>query len=159
MVTLIVVLAAIGMSTYSTSVRRAKEAVLREDLFRLRDAIDQYNADKGIYPPDSGVARHRRVHAADPQRPDYRVCRHVADRDVGARSRESRTRHRASTTSRAARKAPRIDGDRTRNGNCLHKRERRFAREQRHRTERRLTESAGVDANRAFQSVIQTRRL
>jgi general secretion pathway protein G len=51
-VTLIVVLAGIGISTYSTSVRRAKEAVLREDLFRLKDAIDQYNADKGTYPPD-----------------------------------------------------------------------------------------------------------
>ena len=51
-VTLVVVLAGIGMSTYSTSVRRAKEAVLAEDLFRMRDAIDQYNADKGTYPPD-----------------------------------------------------------------------------------------------------------
>ena len=51
-VTLIVVLAGIGMATYSTSVQRAKEAVLSEDLFRLRDALDQYNADKGIYPPD-----------------------------------------------------------------------------------------------------------
>ena len=51
-VTLIVVLAGIGLSTYSTSVTRAKEAVLREDLFRMRDAIDQYNADKGVYPPD-----------------------------------------------------------------------------------------------------------
>ena len=51
-VTLIVVLAAIGMSTYSTSVTRAKEAVLREDLFRMRDSIDQYYADKGSYPPD-----------------------------------------------------------------------------------------------------------
>jgi general secretion pathway protein G len=53
-VTLIVVLAAIGISTYSLSVRRAREAVLREDLFRLRDAVDQYNADKGTYPPDLG---------------------------------------------------------------------------------------------------------
>ena len=51
-VTLIVVLAGIGMSTYSTSVTRAKEAVLREDLFRMRDSIDQYYADKGSYPPD-----------------------------------------------------------------------------------------------------------
>jgi general secretion pathway protein G len=50
--TLIVVLAGIGLSTYATSVTRAKEAVLREDLFRFRDAIDQYNADKGSYPPD-----------------------------------------------------------------------------------------------------------
>ena len=51
-VTLIVVLAGIGMSTYSTSVTRAKEAALRENLFRMRDSIDQYYADKGSYPPD-----------------------------------------------------------------------------------------------------------
>jgi general secretion pathway protein G len=51
-VTLIIVLAGIGISTYALGVRRAKEAVLREDLFRLRDAVDQYNADKGSYPPD-----------------------------------------------------------------------------------------------------------
>ena len=51
-VTLIVVIAGIGMSTYSTSVTRAKEAVLREDLFRIRDSIDQFYADKGSYPPD-----------------------------------------------------------------------------------------------------------
>jgi general secretion pathway protein G len=51
-VTLIVVLAGIGLATYSTSVRRAKEATLREDLFRMNDAIDQYHADKGSYPPD-----------------------------------------------------------------------------------------------------------
>ena len=51
-ITLIVVLAGIGLSTYSSSVRRAKEAVLLEDLFRFKDAIDQYNADKGTYPPD-----------------------------------------------------------------------------------------------------------
>ena len=50
--TLIVVLAGIGMSTYSTSVTRAKEAVLRENLFRMRDSIDQFYADKGTYPPD-----------------------------------------------------------------------------------------------------------
>jgi general secretion pathway protein G len=50
--TLLVVIAGIGLSTYSTSVQRAKEAVLRENLFRLRDNIDQYYADKGTYPPD-----------------------------------------------------------------------------------------------------------
>ena len=50
--TLIVVLAGIGMSTYSASVTRAKEAVLRENLFRMRDSIDQFYADKGTYPPD-----------------------------------------------------------------------------------------------------------
>jgi general secretion pathway protein G len=51
-ITLVIVLAGIGLATYSTSVTRAKEATLREDLFRLRDAIDQYNADKGHEPSD-----------------------------------------------------------------------------------------------------------
>lgn len=49
-VTLIVLLASIGMVQYANSVQRAKEAVLKEDLFRMRDAIDQYYADKNKYP-------------------------------------------------------------------------------------------------------------
>ena len=51
-VTVIVVLAGIGLATYSTSVTRAKEATLKEDLFRMRDAIDQHYADKGSDPSD-----------------------------------------------------------------------------------------------------------
>lgn len=47
---LIAVLAGIAMVQYTTSVQRAREAVLREDLFRMRDAIDQYYADKGKWP-------------------------------------------------------------------------------------------------------------
>jgi general secretion pathway protein G len=49
--TLIVILAGTGLAMYSTSVTRAREATLKEDLFRMRDAIDQYHADKGTYPP------------------------------------------------------------------------------------------------------------
>ena len=48
--TLIVVLATMGMTQYQNSVTHSREAVLKEDLFRLRDAIDQYYADKGQYP-------------------------------------------------------------------------------------------------------------
>jgi general secretion pathway protein G len=51
-VTLVIVLAGIGLATYTTSLIRAKEATLKEDLFRLRDAIDQYGADKGHEPSD-----------------------------------------------------------------------------------------------------------
>jgi len=47
---LIVILASIGLALYGNSVTRAKESVLKEDLFRMRDAIDQYYADKGKYP-------------------------------------------------------------------------------------------------------------
>jgi general secretion pathway protein G len=49
-VTLLVILASIGMPQYRNSVLRAREAVLREDLWRMRDAIDQYYADKNKWP-------------------------------------------------------------------------------------------------------------
>jgi len=48
--TLIVVLSTMAMVSYQNSVVRAREAVLKEDLFRLRDAIDQYYADKTKWP-------------------------------------------------------------------------------------------------------------
>jgi general secretion pathway protein G len=47
---LIVVLAGIGLTVYANSVTRAKEAVLKEDLYRMKDAIDQYYADRNRYP-------------------------------------------------------------------------------------------------------------
>jgi len=48
---LIVILAGIGLAVHANSQTRAKEAVLKEDLFRMRDAIDQHYADKNAYPP------------------------------------------------------------------------------------------------------------
>jgi general secretion pathway protein G len=49
-VSLIVILATMGLTQYRASVIHAREATLKEDLFRMRDAIDQYYADKGKYP-------------------------------------------------------------------------------------------------------------
>ena len=49
-ISIIVILASMGMAQYRNSVVRAREAVLKEDLFRMRDAIDQYYADKNKYP-------------------------------------------------------------------------------------------------------------
>jgi general secretion pathway protein G len=49
-VSMIVILASMGMVQYRNSVRRAEEAALKENLFRMRDAIDQYYADKNKYP-------------------------------------------------------------------------------------------------------------
>jgi len=49
-VSLIVILATMGMTQYRQSVLYAREATLKEDLFRMRDAIDQYYADKGKWP-------------------------------------------------------------------------------------------------------------
>jgi general secretion pathway protein G len=66
---LIVTLAGVGLSFYGNSVTRSKEAVLKEDLFRMRDAIDQYYADKNKYPPtlDSLVSdKYMRAIPVDP---------------------------------------------------------------------------------------------
>src|SRR5688572_14177775 len=49
--TIIVTLATIGMVQYRQSVMFARESVLKDDLFKMRDAIDQYYADKNKYPP------------------------------------------------------------------------------------------------------------
>ena len=48
--TLIVILAGIGLAVHANSQTRAREAVLKENLFRMRDVIDQYYADKNAYP-------------------------------------------------------------------------------------------------------------
>jgi general secretion pathway protein G len=49
-ITMIMVLASIALNQYRNSVTYAKEAALKSDLFFMRDAIDQYYADKGRYP-------------------------------------------------------------------------------------------------------------
>ena len=47
---IIVILAGMATAMYVNSIQRSKEAVLKSDLFRMRDAIDQYYADKNKYP-------------------------------------------------------------------------------------------------------------
>jgi len=49
-VALIGLLVGIALPTYKHAQAKAKEAVLRENLFILRQTIDQYFADKGYYP-------------------------------------------------------------------------------------------------------------
>jgi general secretion pathway protein G len=49
-VSILGILAAIALPNYKSAIVQAKEAVLREDLYRFRDLIDQYQADKGRYP-------------------------------------------------------------------------------------------------------------
>ena len=47
---LVVIMAGLATIGYGTAVTRSREAVLKEDLFRMRDAIDQYFADRTEYP-------------------------------------------------------------------------------------------------------------
>ena len=49
-ITLVVTMAGIATIGYGTAMTRSREAVLKEDLFRMRDAIDQYFADRTEYP-------------------------------------------------------------------------------------------------------------
>jgi len=49
-VAMIGILVSIALPNYKTAIMQSREAVLKEDLFRFRDLIDQYYADKGKYP-------------------------------------------------------------------------------------------------------------
>lgn len=49
-IALITILATMGIVQYRNSIQSTRESVLRTDLFRMRDAIDQYYADKTKYP-------------------------------------------------------------------------------------------------------------
>jgi general secretion pathway protein G len=47
---IIMILASLSLVQYRNSIRTTKEAALKSDLFLMRDAIDQYYADKAKYP-------------------------------------------------------------------------------------------------------------
>ena len=45
-VSIIIILISMAVPSYQQHVKRAREAVLREDLYQMRNAIDQYSLDK-----------------------------------------------------------------------------------------------------------------
>lgn len=45
------ILATMAIPSFKTATVKAREAVLKEDLFNLRNVIDQYYADNSVYPP------------------------------------------------------------------------------------------------------------
>ena len=49
-ISILVILAMIGIAQYQKTVLAAKEATLRENLFQMRKMLDQYAADKGKLP-------------------------------------------------------------------------------------------------------------
>jgi general secretion pathway protein G len=51
-VALIGILAGVAVGNYRNSIQKAKESVLRENLWVMRSLINQYFADKGQYPMD-----------------------------------------------------------------------------------------------------------
>ena len=49
-ITLIMILASLALTQYRNSITSTKEAAMKSNLFLMREAIDQYYADKGKYP-------------------------------------------------------------------------------------------------------------
>jgi general secretion pathway protein G len=47
---IVATLLTLALPRYFSSVEKSKEAVLKENLFQLRDAISRYHADRGRYP-------------------------------------------------------------------------------------------------------------
>lgn len=47
---IIAILLTLALPRYFSSIDRSKEAVLKENLFQMRDAIGKYYGDKGKYP-------------------------------------------------------------------------------------------------------------
>ena len=50
-VSIIGILATIAVPSYQSSLIKARETVLRQDLFTMRELLDQHRADQGKYPP------------------------------------------------------------------------------------------------------------
>src|SRR5438477_7792642 len=49
-ISIIIILAAVALPQYQRTIMHARETVLKDDLHKLRDLIDQYSADKGKLP-------------------------------------------------------------------------------------------------------------
>ena len=49
-ITIVIILAAIALPQYQRTIMHAREAVLRDDLYKMRSLLDQYAADKGKLP-------------------------------------------------------------------------------------------------------------
>ena len=68
-ISLITILASIAVVGYQSAITRSKEAALMENLFQMRNAIDQYYADKEGYPPsldDLVISNYLRSIPVDP---------------------------------------------------------------------------------------------
>jgi general secretion pathway protein G len=66
---IVATLLSLAVPRYFQHVERSKEAVLRENLAAMRDAIDQYHADTNTWPADLVILAEKRYLRAVPQDP------------------------------------------------------------------------------------------
>ncbi len=67
--TVIALLSSVGIVGYRHSVKATKEAVLRENLFILNHALEQFKADRGRYPSSIAQLRDKEYVREIPQDP------------------------------------------------------------------------------------------
>src|SRR5512132_2959376 len=68
-ISIIIILASIALPQYQKTIMHAREAVLRDDLYKMRSLLDQYAADKGKLPQsleELVTARYMRELPVDP---------------------------------------------------------------------------------------------
>ena len=123
--TLIIILASIGMAQYRNSVTRAEEAALKENLFRMRDAMDQFYADKNKWPADLSELVSEGYIREVPDRSDHEVEGHLADEPGGARREQSRVGRRHRQRAQRFRSHRVSTGRLTRSGTSVRRRSRR----------------------------------
>ena len=73
---IMIILLSLAVPTYERSVRQAREVVLKENLFQMRRAIDQFRADKGKLPQsveDLATEKYLREKPLDPilEKPEW----------------------------------------------------------------------------------------
>lgn len=68
-ISLVMILASLALTQYRNTIRSAKEAALRSNLFLMREAIDQFYADKGKYPDSLDALVSERYLRAVPKDP------------------------------------------------------------------------------------------
>ncbi len=66
---IIAALLSVAAPRYIGNIDRSKEAVLRENLATLRDVLDKYYADNGVYPPTLAILVERRYLRRIPEDP------------------------------------------------------------------------------------------
>jgi general secretion pathway protein G len=72
-VSIIGILAAIAVPNYQWGIIKAREAVLREDLYNFRSVIDQFHADQGKYPDSLAELKEKRYMREIPKDPFTRT--------------------------------------------------------------------------------------
>ena len=72
-ISIIGILAAVAVPNYQWGIIKAKEAVLREDLYNFRSVIDQFHADQGRYPDSLAELKEKKYMRDIPKDPFTRT--------------------------------------------------------------------------------------